>query len=126
MEVSLVNLKNSLCELEISTMSDLVLLGDMNIDYGTVNASRRKLCKFLKSFNLENVITAPTRVTLHSATLIDHIYCNNPGLYNHRGVLDPGLSDHCMIFVCRKRKRVSREKTSVRIRNYRHFDAHLF
>ena len=61
-----------LCDLKISPLADLVCLGDMNKDYGTVNPGKRKLSKYLKSFNLENLISVPNRITLHSAKYIDH------------------------------------------------------
>ena len=62
----------------------------------------------------------------HSSTLIDHIYVNNPSLYSHRGILDPGLSDHHLTFVCRKRAKISHEKKTIFIRNYRNFNAENF
>ena len=61
-----------------------------------------------------------------TSTCIDHVYTNNSDLFSHRGLVEPGLSDHCLIFVARKRRRISREKVTVKIRSYRNFDADVF
>ena len=75
---------------------------------------------------MEQVISQPTRVTLQSSTIIDHFYTNNLELYNRRGVIDPAISDHALIFACRKRATVNKEKVFRLIRNYRDFDPLLF
>ena len=54
-------------------------------------------------------------------TLIDHIWCNNSAQFAHRGCLDIGLSDHCLIFISRKKAKPSREREVRYIRCYRHF-----
>ena len=124
---------NSLSEFEEQMLNvdnlvsyDIVINGDCNIDYGTMNPSKRKLLTFLKSFNLEQMISVPTRTTTTTSTCIDHIYVNNTDLYNHRGTVNPGLSDHDLTFICRKRAKICRAKKSIRIRNYRQFDISSF
>ena len=114
-------------DMNMSHSHDVLYLGDMNIDFNTPNMTKSKLLKFLKSYNLSQLINHPTRITIGSSTCIDHVYCNNSDLYSHRGTLDPGLSDHNLVFVCRKRKPENgRQKEMVWIRNYRHFDPDLF
>ncbi len=41
-------------------------------------------------------------------------------------MLDPGLSDHALIFVTRKHFRPNKEKESIFVHDYRHFDEHAF
>ena len=111
-------LSDVMCGLNLSPGDDNLLLGDMNIDYATINPVKKKLVVFLKTFGLEQLISRTTTISNMSSTCIDHIYSNNQSLFSHTGVVEPSLSDHCLIFVKRKQKRMSREKTSVKIRNY--------
>ena len=98
----------------------------MNIDYATDGTQNKHLLKFLKIYNLAQIIDKPTRITTSSSTLIDHIYVTNTNLYHREGVIDPGMSDHGLIFTCRKALKCNRQKKPVIIRNMRHFDADLF
>ena len=63
--------------------ADLLCLGDMNIDYLTPSPAKWKLNQVLKSLTCTLIINSPTRVTSHTQTLLDHIYCNNTVLYCH-------------------------------------------
>ena len=71
---------------------------------------QKRNCKFLKNHNMNQMIKCSMRITMRSKTCIDHIYCNNVDLYAHSGVVDPGLSDHCLTYIVRKRKRPSQAK----------------
>ena len=68
----------------------------------------------------------PTRVTDRSSTLLDHIYVSNDNLYIHWGTLNLGLSDHALIYTCRKKAKVNKEKDFKVIRCYRNFVPELF
>ena len=48
---------------------------------------------------LTQIIKYPTRVNEKTKTLIDHIYINRPDLYAYCGVINPGASDHCLVYV---------------------------
>ena len=66
------------------------------------------------------LISKPTRVTTASATLLDHIYCNEVLRYDHfQGILYTGLTDHFPIFAINTRLRGSQynEKSTTK-RNY--------
>ncbi len=106
--------------------SDILMFGDANIDLEKANHNQKLLKNFLIENNLEQLITRPTRVTNSTSSLLDHIYVNNPDQYSHRGVLEPGLSDHSLIFTCRKRKKISKTKKTIFIRNYRKFSQDIF
>ena len=47
---------------------------------------------------LKCLITEPTRITVHSQTLLDALLTNTPELFVKSGTFDPGLSDHCMVY----------------------------
>ena len=73
-----------------------IIMGDMNIDILKYSKHEKTndyvdnlfACGFMP------VITKPTRVTDHSATLIDHIYINNIGQKGHSGIVVTDVSDH--------------------------------
>ena len=56
----------------------------------------------LNLYQLHQLIKEPTRVTPASKTLIDLVITNKPGNYLQSGVLHIGISDHSMIYACRK------------------------
>ncbi len=87
------SLNNQLAPIELEAGSDIIMLGDANIDLLKQSREARILNAFLHNNNSTQVITKVTHITDTSNTLTDHIYVN-PGLYAHRGSLDPGLSDH--------------------------------
>ena len=60
------------------------------------------------------VITKPTRVTYHSATLIDHIYSNSKSLNYKSGIVITDVADHFGTFY------VSRKKAHITVSNYKY------
>ena len=58
---------------------EVYILGDMNIDLlkHHTHLQTGRYLDMLYSHNLLPVITKPTRITNHTATLIDHIYTNS-------------------------------------------------
>ena len=112
--------------IEIPANVDLICIGDFNIDDAKLNADKRKLHLFMKNHNMGQEINQPTRLTPTTATIIDHIWCNNQAQYAHRGVLDTGLSDHSLVFLSIKKVKPSKEKECIFIRDYHFFDAKNF
>ena len=57
---------------------DMCIMGDMNIDLLKCHSHQQteRCLDMIYSFDLLPVITKPTRITSHTATLIDHIYTN--------------------------------------------------
>ncbi len=106
--------------------SDVIMLGDMNADWLKGGSDKNKLNHFLKLLSLDQIITNATRICERSCTLLDHIYVNNTNLYVHSGTVEPGLSDHALVFVTRKKTKPNRTKKSVFIRDMRSFDPTLF
>ena len=53
-------------------------------------------------YNLKQLITEPTRITLLSSALIDVIFTNLPDNTSCSGVSHIGISDHGLIYVYRK------------------------
>ena len=83
-------------DLELSPRHDLVMLGDVNIDYNCRNPQRKHLNDFLKPYNLSQHLNSNTRVTSRTATCIDHVYVNKNNLFNISDSMNLGLSDHSL------------------------------
>ncbi len=80
--------------------ADSFLLGDFNIDLLRFS-EHSKTNDFLDntfSSGFTPLITKPTRITVTSATLIDHIYANKKLLNATSGILITDLADHFGIF----------------------------
>ena len=78
------------------------LLGDFNINLMNYS-SHQDSCDFINNMYANSfipLINRPTRVTEHSATLIDHIYTNNikDNIHMFQGILVTDISDHYAIF----------------------------
>lgn len=78
----------------------IILMGDFNIDL-LKSDSHNKTAEYVQdiiSHGLKPTITKPTRVTEHSATLIDHIYTNLVNSNIHSGIIYTDISDHLGTF----------------------------
>jgi len=84
--------------------ADILLLGDFNIDLLKPHSSWDSTITLL---GLTQLIESPTRITPTSATLIDHIYTNNPDAFTDVSVSDQSISDHCSIS-CTKSVKLSK------------------
>ena len=87
-----------------NTNKQLLVLGDMNCDYfkNPPDSHTQKL-QFLSSiYQLQQLISEPTRVTNMSATLIDLIFTNESHNISKSGVIHIGVSDHSLIYAVRK------------------------
>ena len=87
---------NTLCNLDVSVLSNLYLIGDFNIDCFCVNSYMyNKLMSVTSSFNLSQIVTEPTRVTSNSSTLIDLIFVSSTTLIEKCTTIPPlANSDH--------------------------------
>jgi hypothetical protein len=75
------------------------------------------------------IITLPTRITSHTATLIDNIFTNHPDNYSFSGLLLSDISDHLPIFYITHDQfndmdvdayTVYRDKSEVNVSRFRH------
>jgi hypothetical protein len=90
-QTSLFTLLDTLTSYKLS----IITLGDFNINL----LSNASFSDSLKSnYHLVQTITEPTRITNHSATLIDHLYTSQKSIISECGVVNLHLSDHCAIF----------------------------
>ena len=65
----------------------------------------KKYLELCKTFGFKQILKSPTRVTLSTSSLIDHILKNTNEKIAQCGLINVGLSDHQMIFCTRKTKK---------------------
>lgn len=90
----------------ITTLTDIIIttitygipvyiMGDLNINILNYSDNNSQLLvNLFHSYGFFSTINKPTRVTSHSATLIDHIWTNNVDNYIHSGIIYSSISDH--------------------------------
>ena len=105
--------------------TNCIITGDFNINLLTSNhSSTNDFLEIMLSSTFLPLISRPTRITDHSATLIDNIFCNSQPL-PRAGIVVTDISDHFLIFAHfeiiqpdinkEKKFRVSRNFTSENI-----------
>ena len=104
--------------------ADILVLGDFNIDLLKPHSSWDSAITLL---GLTRLVKSPTRVTQTAATLIDHIYTNNPDVITDVSVLDLSISDHCPIS-CSRSIKVSKGEPKthsyISFRSFKHCNMH--
>jgi hypothetical protein len=74
---------------------DIIICGDININYLVNSAKKSQLEALLKTNNLESVFSFPTRIQQKSATAIDNIFLDISKIRNYStSPITNGLSDH--------------------------------
>ena len=89
-------LESILQKLDRHKNKHVLLLGDFNIDLIKYDSdiNSQILIDLTSNYSFVQFISRPTRVSDHSATLIDHVYSNNINKIKSSAVLTHDLSDH--------------------------------
>ena len=106
---------------------EIICVGDFN--YNAMNKNSKEwgdIVKTMSIFQMQQLITKPTRITLTSKTCLDHIWTNNPHMYSQTGVVSCTLSDHCLVYATRKSVKIKSKVTFIEARSYRIFDQCAF
>ena len=85
----------------------LIRENNKNIVKGTnkISLEVKTKLEFCKTFGFKQIIKSPTRVTLITSSLIDHILTNTNEKIAQCELINVGLSDDQMIFCTRKKKK---------------------
>ena len=101
------NLQENLSQVVARKPDSIFLLGDLNDRCTTWNSDhahselKNNLLNLVLNNDLTQIIDEPTRITSHSATLLDLIITDSPGYVSNSGVCEPiADSDHCTTY-CR-------------------------
>ena len=91
-----------------------MFFGDANVDlikYET-DSSSQNLIDTLAKYGFAQTVSKSTRVTDHSATLIDHVYTNNIENTLSSNVLTLDISDHLATLTTIKLRAISQKHTT--------------
>lgn len=91
---------------------ELYIVGDFNLDYAKPRSPSITKLKVIERINqLKQFIDVPTRISLNSNSIIDHIYSNSH-IIAHSGVVKNSLSDHFPCYIIRKKVKLPVHKTT--------------
>ena len=114
-------------EFILSLSRDVVILGDFNLQFHSdTNLCCKKIIEFVNLFELKQLITSPTRVTLDSKSIIDLIFTSVSERHLTSGVIPITLSDHFLTFTIMNFKLPSLPSKFITKRNYQTFNTEYF
>ena len=106
-----------------------IILGDFNCDILENNHKDQithELNFITNLYQYQQLIDEPTRETIHSKTLIDHLYSNKKENIVLAGVSKISISDHYLIFGIKRFPSVKGEEHVIEFRNFKHFNEDYF
>ena len=104
----------------------IIVLGDLNCNLLTSNSEANLLRDIISTFNLNQLIEKPTRVTETTKSLIDVIMSTNKNIVSHTDVLASSISDHHLVYLVLKLKTPRLKPSYVTIRSYVSYNADRF
>ena len=109
---------------------EMYILGDLNCNLLQekllFNIPTKKLDSLYELYQLTQLINEPTRITITTTSLIDHIVTNTPEKISHSGVVHTGISDHSLVYAIRKIRVFQKVEDFVEIRNMKNFNETKF
>ena len=105
----------------------MLTLGDLNENLLKYNEDKQtaEYLDMLLTLRFMPIITKPTRITDHTATLIDHIYTNTPEKLIKSGLCLADISDHLPVF-CTMANTLPTINEPRFFRDFRHFNEDAF
>ena len=112
--------------LKCTRNSDIVIMGDFNINYADKKSPNfEKLCVLESKYDFKQLINMPTRVTYHSRSTIDLIFTNIRHV-SSCGVIKHPIADHLPVYLIKKRPREGFTNHYIKRRNFRNYDRENF
>ena len=112
---------------------EIILLGDTNCDLAkkltdqTLDNNAKHISSLYELFSFKQLIEEPTRVTLDTATVIDHVATTCPRNIVKSGVHEVSLSDHYMVYCIRKfNGAVEKGHKTIKTRKMKNFNEEAF
>ena len=102
---------------------ELIIIGDFNCDVGKSPSDHQtqKLQFICYLYQIDQLITEPTRVRPTSATVIDLILTTRSENISESGLIHLGISDHGLVYLVMKFTPPKSRKTAREIRNFKNF-----
>ena len=113
--VNKINLENKYC----------IIMGDFNIDLLKSTSHSDKFLHTLESYFFNPHIIQPTRITDHSATLIDNIFFNSPTHHTISGNIVYDLTDHLPNFLIISKLHLLPKNIKITLRDYSKYNESL-
>lgn len=105
----------------------VIVVGDLNLDRLRPDKREGKMILDLEDvYSLTCLIDKPTRITSTTQTLIDVLLTSKPDSFTSSGIVNPGLSDHAMIYGIMNMKVKHYSSKIVSTRNYAKLDEQRF
>ena len=102
---------------------EMYILGDLNCNLlgkkTLFNMQTNKLNSLCELYQLSQLINEPTRVTMTTSSLIDHVVTNTPEKISHSGVVHTGISDHSLVYAIRKIRVFQKSLSNMRVASLR-------
>lgn len=98
---------------------EIIIMGDLNTDMQKHDTSIYKQFNlFWESYALKQIIVDPTSIMHKTKTVFDIVLVSDKSKVCRSGVLDAGISDHCIVYVIRKSRREAiRQHNTVKFRS---------
>ena len=97
---------------------DIIILGDLNCNLLASSPEAKSLREFISTFNLNQLVKKPTRITETTISLIDVIMTTNKNIVS--------LCDHHLIYVVLTLKTPRLKPSYITIRSYSNYNAERF
>ena len=111
----------------LSLDKPVYIMGDLNCNLLSTECRELKsLTSFYESFNLSQLIAAPTRVTESSWSLLDVILASQTKQVVKAGVMDSSISDHDMVFAILHLKVSQPKTTHITTRSLKNYNPDTF
>ena len=114
-------------------VKEIILLGDTNCDFSSKPTGQfsdnnaKSLRSIYDLFSFIQLVEEPTRATLETATLIDHIASTCPNNVVESGVLKISMSDHNMVYCIRRLNgSFKKDHKAIKTRNIKNFSEEAF
>ena len=119
----------TLLDAAISNRPNMICLGDLScdilhpLDNGKDGRAWLDICDI---YDLQNLTTAPTRISRTKQSCIDIIATNVPAFELQSGILEPGLSDHKLVYTILNRKAMKPTTICTKARCFKSFNEVAF
>ena len=119
----------SLLDKATSQSDNIICLGDLNCDISNPldnNNKGRCLLDFCDIYDLDSFTNSPTRISSQRSSCLDVILTNVPGYFRESGILEAGLSDHCLVYTVLNKKLPQPKAEIIQVRSFKNFDEDSF
>ena len=107
----------------------MICIGDLNCDIINPlhnNQQGKCLLDICDIYDLNSLITSPTRISTNRTSCLDFILTNVPAFIKDSGVIETGLSDHCLVYAALNTKLMRPKADKITRRSFKNFDQKAF